>query len=215
VADRPRLLRAFLDLNGDRRQRLTHTIGVGTVSGTHYVYDTKAGNLVCSWRGSFVDATPMWNNRGDGSFRPRGAVNYLFAGHSFGVLSDENATFPSGLDERDGFKNIGYEIDPSTGLPSFKYELKGITISDFVQPTPMAKGLTRKLEIKNQGTEKLWLKLAEGKEIIEIEKGLYVVDQRYYISTAELVELKVRQQGEKKELICPLDSDSFSYTLNW
>lgn len=215
VADRPRLLRAFLDFNGDRRQRLTHTIGVGTVSGIHYVYDTKAGNLACSWRGSFVNATPMWNNRGDGSFRPRGAVNYLFTGHSFGVLADENAAFPVGLDERNGFKNVGYELDPSTGLPSFKYELNGMSISDFVQPSPMARGLTRKLEIKNQGAEKLWFKLAEGKEIVEIEKGLYVVDQRYYISTAEVVALTIRKQGEKTELICPLESDSFSYTLNW
>ncbi len=215
VADRPRLLRAFLDFNRDRKQRLTHTLGVGTVSGVHFVYDTKAGNLSCSWRGSFVDATPMWNNRGDGSFRPRGAVNYLFTGHSFGILADENAAFPTGLDERDGFKNVGYEIDESTGLPRFQYEVKGITIKDFVQPTSMSTGLTRKLEVKNPGTEKLWLKLAEGQDIEEVEKGLYVIDQRYYISTEDAVGLKIRKQGEKTELICPLESDSFSYTLNW
>lgn len=215
VGDRPRLLRAFLDFNGDRKQRLTHTIGVGTVAGLHYAYDTKAGNLACSWRGPFVDATPMWNNRGDGSFRPRGAVNYLFTGHSFGILADENAGFPSGLNEQDSFKNVGYAIDRETGLPRFHYELKGITISDFIQPTPTAKGLTRELEVKNTGTETLWLKLAEGEEIKEVEKGLYVVDQRYYISTEEAAPLKVRKLGEKTELICPLEGESFSYTINW
>ena len=215
AAAQPRLLRAFLDFDRDRKQRLTHTIGVGTVSGVHYVYDTKAGNLACSWRGSFVDATPMWNNRGDGSFRPRGAVNYLFTGHSFGVLADENAAFPSGLDERDGFKNVGYEIDQSTGLPRFQYEVQGITIKDFVQPTSMSTGLTRKLEVKNPGTDKLWLKLAEGEEIEEVDKGLFVIDQRYYISTEDVVGLKIRKQGGKTELIYPLESDSFSYTLNW
>lgn len=215
VEDRPRLLRAFLDFDGDRSQRLTHTIGVGTGSGVHYAYDTKAGNLACSWRGPFVDATPMWNNRGDGSFRPRGAVNYLFTGHSFGIITDENAAFPSGLDEKDGFRNLGYEIDRATGLPRFNYELKAVKVSDFVEPTATGKGLSRKLVVKNTGAEQLWLKLAEGNEIKEVEKGLYVVDQRYYISTEEEVGFKIRKQGKKTELICPIQGESFSYTLNW
>lgn len=216
VADQPRLLRAFLDFNRDRKQRLTHTIGVGTPAGLHYVYDTKAGNLACSWRGPFVDATPMWNNRGDGSFRPRGAVNYLFTGHSFAYLTSETAAFPEGLSEGDGFKNIGYEIDATTGLPKFHYQLKDLELTDFIAPSPGAKGLTRTVSIQGTPTtDSLWLKLAEGQEIKVIEKGLYVVDKQYYISTEEAVELKIREVDGKSELVCPLQADSFSYTLNW
>ena len=65
----------------------------------------------------------------------------------------------------------------------------------------MYTGLTRKLEVKNPGTDKLWLKLAEGEEIEEVEKGLFVIDQRYYISTEDVVGLKIRKQGGKTELI--------------
>ena len=72
-----KLLRAFIDYQGDKSQRLTHTIGVSEPNGVNYVYDLAAGNLVCVWRGDFVDATPMWHDRGDGSFKPLGAAQYL------------------------------------------------------------------------------------------------------------------------------------------
>ena len=85
VGSETKLLRAFLDFKGQRNDRLTHIIGVGDPSGTHYVYDLNAANLVCVWHGDFVDATPMWHDRGDGSFRPMGAVQYLFNSQPHGV----------------------------------------------------------------------------------------------------------------------------------
>src|SRR5690606_25373688 len=77
VGHEPRLLRAFLDYAGDRSRRRTHTIAVGDPSGLHYIYNLKAGNLACVWRGEFLDATPMWHSRGDGSYRPAGMTRYL------------------------------------------------------------------------------------------------------------------------------------------
>ena len=96
VGSEPKLLRAFLDFKGQRKDRLTHIIGVGDPSGTHYVYDLNAANLVCVWHGDFVDATPMWHDRGDGSFRPRGAVQYLFNSQPLAFLANANEAFPSG-----------------------------------------------------------------------------------------------------------------------
>ena len=96
VGSEPKLLRAFLDFKGQRKDRLTHIIGVGDPSGTHYVYDLNAANLVCVWHGDFVDATPMWHDRGDGSFRPRGAVQYLFNSQPLAFLANASEAFPSG-----------------------------------------------------------------------------------------------------------------------
>jgi Domain of Unknown Function (DUF1080) len=83
----PRLLRAFVDFNGDRSKRITHSIGVGDPTGTHYVYDLDAGNVACVWRGDFVDATPMWHDRGDGSFKPLGAAQFLYMNQSLAFLA--------------------------------------------------------------------------------------------------------------------------------
>src|SRR6478735_372635 len=117
----PRLLRAFLDFKGDYKQRLTHTIGVGDPSGTHYVYDLKSGNLVCVWHGKFVDATPMWHDRGDGSFRPQGAVQYLFNNEPLAFLSSATAEFPVMLNETQLsntlYKGKGYQIEEATLRP--------------------------------------------------------------------------------------------------
>ena len=43
-------------------------MNVGSNKGLHYTYDMDHGNMVQLWRGEFLDATPMWHDRGDGSW---------------------------------------------------------------------------------------------------------------------------------------------------
>ncbi len=76
------VLRSFMDLplvknERGRSYRVTHGISVGSPEQVHYTYDADFGNIVQVWRGMFLDATPMWENRGDGSSRPMGVVSYL------------------------------------------------------------------------------------------------------------------------------------------
>ncbi len=212
----PRMLRAFLDFNGERDKRLTHTMAVGKPDGTHYIYDLKAGNPVCVWRGNFVDATPMWNSRGDGSFRPRGDVQYLFRGLSVAPLASAEAAFPEAMDEAQGFANQGYRVSEDNGLPVFLYHIGGVEVEDALAPDESGNAFSRSVKI-GEGTadQQLYLKMAEGEEIKQQPNGYYSVDQRYYIRPADGLQPTIRNQNGKQELVAPVTAGSFDYSIIW
>ncbi len=221
VGNSPRLLRAFLNFNnGGFNQRLTHTIGVGDPSGTHYVYDLKSGNLVCAWHGDFVDATPMWHDRGDGSFRPRGAVQYLFNNEPLAFLSSNAEAFPVMLKETElsntKYKGKGYRIEEVTGRPVFLYSYDGIDVEDKVYPDEDNKVITHEIVIKNRGTKPgLYYKLGEGKTITQLSNGLYAIDDKsYYIKPAGGTNPTIREVNGKKELIVAVEN-SVKYSIIW
>ncbi|HPW61317.1 MAG TPA: DUF1080 domain-containing protein [Cyclobacteriaceae bacterium] len=213
----PRMLRAFLDFKGDNKQRLTHTIGVGDPSGINYVYDLKAGNLVCVWRGDFVDATPMWHDRGDGSFKPMGATQYLFNNQPLAFFTSSTTSFP--LITRDAeikegeYLGKGYEVEEATGRPIFKYTYQGIDVEDKIYPDQSS--LTHEVTIKNRGTKSgLYYKVAEGKAIQQMPNGTYAVDDKSYYIRVKGVTPLVRENAGKQELIVPVEG-SFSYSIIW
>jgi hypothetical protein len=210
----PKLLRAFLDFKGDSKQRLTHTIGVADPSGINYVYDLKAGNLVCVWRGQFVDATPMWNDRGDGSFRPLGATQYLFTSQPLAFLENDKATFPAKSDENN-FRGKGYAIDGTTGRPTFNYLYHGLEVSDQVFPQNDNSQIAHQIKIKNRGTEPgLYYKLAEGSVISEMPDGSFAVDKQYYIKVQDAKPI-VRDADNKKELVVSVTGENLLYSIIW
>lgn len=215
----PRLLRAFLDFKGERSQRLTHTIGVGDPSGTHYVYDLKSGNLVCAWHGQFVDATPMWHDRGDGSFQPRGAVQYLFNNQPLAFLASQEAAFPVITKEMelkgDDHRSKGYIIEEGTRRPVFKYTYQGLDVEDKIYPDDNNRTITHEVMVKNRGTKPgLYYKLGEGSSILSMADGLYAIDdKKYYIKITGVTPV-IREVNGKKELIVPIDS-SIKYSIIW
>jgi hypothetical protein len=216
VGNQPRLLRAFIDFEQDRSRRLTHTIAVGSPGGTHFVYDLKAGNPVCVWRGEFINATPMWNSRGDGSFRPRGAAQYLFTGPAVASLASSDAAFPGTLNEIGDFRNKGYRIDPASNLPIFQYARDTLQLEDMIRPDESGNALLRTLSFQEGvAPEGYSAKLAEGKSIEQLPNGIYVIDQQYYIEIKSGQTATVRQMGDKQELISPLSGDALSYSINW
>ncbi|MCB0629605.1 MAG: DUF1080 domain-containing protein [Saprospiraceae bacterium] len=216
VGNQPRLLRAFIDFDGDRSKRLTHTIGVGTPGGTHFVYDLKAGSPVCVWRGEFINATPMWNSRGDGSFRPRGATQYLFTGSSVAMLAAADSAFPNTLNEIGDFKNKGYRIDPASSLPIFLYSRDTLQLEDMIRPDESGNALVRTLSFQ-EGVEPegYTAKLAEGMSIEQLPNGIYVVDQQYYIKIETGQTATIRKMGDRQELISPLSGTALTYSINW
>jgi hypothetical protein len=205
----PKLLRAFLDYNGDRSQRLTHTIAVGDPAGLNYIYDMKSGSVVCTWRGGFVDATPMWNDRGDGSFRPIGVVQYLTsrptlvtpAGDASGTLNDLT-----------GFRSKGYTLD-ADGLPTFIYEYNGVNVSDKSRLIEEGKVLQR--EITSSGaTTGASLRLAEGNKITQLPNGLYVVDEFSYYVSVQSGQASIVNKNGKQELQAPAGG-TVVYQIIW
>ena len=216
VDDEPRLLRAFLDFQGDKEQRLTHTIGVGSPSGVHYVYNLATGSPVCVWRGNFLNATPMWYKRGDGSFRPRGAVQYLFASPSVAGLSDPQAAFPSELNHEGDWQGQGYRIDEATGLPVFLYQRQGKVLEDALTPDSDGNSLTRTLTFADGGSaDDVYLKLAEGSTITRMAGGLYSVDQQFYVRVPNEQSVNIRTLNQQQELVVPLSASSFTYSIIW
>lgn len=210
----PRLLRAFMDFKGDRNRRLTHTIGVGDPSGVNYVYDLKAGQLVCMWRGDFVDATPMWNDRGDGSFRPSGAAEYTFIGQPLAVLGSTADAFP--VQPASGFIGKGYEVDPGNGRPIFLANYNGLNASTRIAPDERGRSLQVQVDFGKQTIPAgLHFKLAEGSTITTAADGSWAIDdRRYYIKIAG-VQPVIRTAGGQQELVIPVTSGSFSYSIIW
>jgi hypothetical protein len=212
----PKLLRAFLDFKDDYKQRLTHTIGVGDPSGVHYVYDLKAGNLACVWRGEFVDATPMWHDRGDGSFKPLGATLFLFNNQPLAFLTSANEAFPVIAKEAEvaqgEYRSRGYTVDDA-GRPTFKATYRGLEVEDKVYPKDNA--MVHEVAIKNlEGKTGLYYKLAEGKVIAKNPNGSYAIDDKSYYIRISGVTPQIRESKGVQELIIPV-SGSFSYTIIW
>src|SRR5688572_22106723 len=153
VGSEPKLLRAFIDFKGQRKDRITHIIGVGDPSGTHYVYDLTAANLVCVWHGDFVDATPMWHDRGDGSFRPMGAVQYLFNSQPMAFLANAASdAFPVAVQDS-SMRGRGYRIDEGTSRPVFKFTYQGLEVEDKLYPDDNNRMITHEVVIKERGSK--------------------------------------------------------------
>jgi Domain of Unknown Function (DUF1080) len=208
----PKLLRAFLDFNGDRKNRLTHTIGVAYPGGINYAFDLTSGNLACVWRGDFVDATPMWHERGDGSFKPLGATQYMFLNQPLAFLSNASEPFPTASKEGE-LRSKGYVIEEATNRPIFKYAYQGLEVEDKIFPD--GNGLTHEISIGQRGTKNnLYYKLAEGSEIVSVPNtpNYFIIDGQYYIQANGA---SVRAVNGKKELIMTVTGNSLKYSIIW
>ena len=212
----PRMLRAFIDFKGNRRDRLTHTIGVGDPSGLHYVYDLRSGNLVCVWKGDFVDATPMWHDRGDGSFRPRGATLFLFNNQPLAYLTSQEEAFPSAAKEGD-LVGRGYAIEETSGRPIFKFTYQGLELDDHIYPDQENQIISHEINVK-KGTKKegLYYKIAEGTSIQEMPDGSYAInDKEYYVKVGLGSKPFIRTVNGKQELVTSFPQQSLKYSIVW
>ncbi len=210
---KPRMLRAFVSFNRNGK-RLSHTIGVGTPEGINYIYDLGAGNLVGVWRGKFVDATPMWHSRGDGSFKPMGAVQWTFLNQPIAQLSDSNAAFPETGVAPD-FVSKGYTIDKTTWLPVFKYRYKDVDIENRITPDTNNNYVVHDIQFSKSGLTNWYCKLASG-EVKKMSDGAYVInEQQYYVKVLSGQIPIIREVNGETELIIPVDGSNIKYEIIW
>ncbi len=164
------VLRSFIDLPDGNR--ITHAVSVASSQKVHYSFNLNTGNLVQVWRGGFLDATPMWNNRGNGVSKPLGAV--VFLGNPEKNLHDTEFTAMS-----EKFKAKGYQL--KNGGVEFHYINIGVDFKDFIIGRADGKGLDRTLTTEGITANKRY-SIASGDDIKLIRDGLYwVVDKGYYI----------------------------------
>ena len=218
------LLRSFMDLplvktdqsgGQGRTYRVTHGISVGSPEQVHYTYDADNGSIVQVWRGMFLNATPMWENRGDGSSRPMGAVQYLGLKPLLMLarLTSAQASWPTDT-TGSGFRPKGYALDESD-RPTFRYLVGSTTVEDQIRVLPDGHGLRRELTVTQPGTG-LYARLADGKTIETMPNNLYLVDGKaYYIQldNAAGAQPSVRNGSNgRQELIVPI-AGKLSYSI--
>jgi len=206
--ERP-VLRSFMDI--PVRIRVTHAISVGSREGVHYTYDLDHGNIVQVWRGGFLDATPMWNSRGDGSSRPTGSVQYFGAAFGLAKLTSDGAEWVSDTTGT-GFKPKGYKVLSQPNHLAYNYEIHGASVEDEVEILSNGQGLKRKIQV-NGGGDDLFIRLAHGDTISELDGGWYLIDDKsFYLQMDGGMKPVLRNVGGKAELIVPASSN-ISYSL--
>lgn len=194
------MIRSFVDLARD--VRVVHAISIGSPLQVHYSYDLDNGMLVQAWRGDFVDATPMWDGRGNGTSKARGSITRFSVQPVPAIAQLITAQSPWLADSTGtGFKTKGYVMD-AEDRPEFKYNMYGSQITDAIKVINQGQGLSRAISIDKPVTN-LYVLLAKAVEVKELTKGLYLVDgQSFYLKLDDLADRPIiRDVDGKKELI--------------
>jgi hypothetical protein len=203
----PEMVRSFIQLDGETAKR-THCISVGSPQGWNYTVDLSRGALLQAWRGQFANVTEMWYERGEPQLLfPAGLTVPVSGKSSLAVL--ENAT--SVWKDSSDINFLGYKLD-AQGIPAFRYAIGSATISDKL--VSGNNGITRNFQVEGTPKGNVFALLGSGKDIVLIEKGLYQIDNRYYIRLDKKTKVILRPSGDGKELILPV-SGTTSYTMFW
>ena len=202
---KPRMLRGFVSFKGNGK-RLSHTIGVGTPSGLNFVYDLGSANVVGMWRGDFVDATPMWHSRGDGSFKPRGSVQWTFLNQSVAELESESTAFPETGMAPD-YVSKGYTIEKDSNLPIFKNEYKGVSIENKITSDPSDTYLVREVSFSKTGLVEYGSSFDDIRGLHYVNgvvksayESIYPEDEKYYLKDEFLNYVFDYMSSEDEEL---------------
>lgn len=198
------ILRSFVDID---TIRVTHAVNVGSPQQVHYTYDLDKGMIVQVWRGNFLDATPMWHSRGDGSSRAVGMVQ-KFGKPMFTVerLSSPDAAWSSDT-AGTGYRAKGYKLDDSD-RPAFRYQIYNAMVNDVTRVLPDNHGIRREISIQNP-TAGLYVRLAAANDIETVSDRLYLLnDKSYYLRIDDAGNAKpvIRNAGGHKELIVPIQN---------
>ncbi len=202
------ILRSFMDFKRPKDPvnfRIVHAVSVGSPENLHYTYDLDKGAVVQVWKGLFLDASPMWNNRGDGSSKPLG--NPTLLNHDLVLGLNSLSSWPKDT-LGTGYKPLGYFLDENDS-PIFKYQIFGTTIQDKIKVMD-GKMLTREIRL-GEKSNNLIARVAEGETIEKITEGLYAIDNKSYfikISTGTNARIK-----EGKELIVDPSENKIIYSI--
>ncbi|HJT76200.1 MAG TPA: hypothetical protein VJ739_03275, partial [Gemmataceae bacterium] len=219
VEDRPVLLRTFMPDAGSR------AVAVGYPGGVSTAFDAARCRLAYAWAGNFLDASPVWNDRGGNPAKVLGPRFWNAPpGCPWGVtVSQEPPDFATrakdpaygaALPEGQLFKGVeqlhfeGYRVDHA-GLPTFRYQVGAgaahpLTVSE--QPEPLharvATGLARHFVVQPPEGQIPWLLAAEsGREPQLLEKGGSLTPLDLEAGSAELAAagrpLVVAQDGDR------------------
>jgi hypothetical protein len=204
---KPEMVRSFVQYDNEKVKR-THVLSVGSPNGWHYTMDLNRGALLQGWRGQFADVTEMWYERGEPQLLSTAGLTTLVSGQSsYAMLSAPSAAWPDSSD----LNYLGYRLN-ADGTPSIRYAIAGTTLTDFIAAEEQ--GLNRTLTLAEKAASPVYVLLGAGDEIIQVEKGLYRVDNRYYVRVDKKAKVTTRTSAGKQELMMAVDG-TVSYSLFW
>jgi hypothetical protein len=203
------IVRSFMDVDSTR---VTHAVNVGSPQQLHYTYDMDNGMIVQVWRGNFLDATPMWHSRGDGSSRAAGSVI------KFGrpMMALQVLTLPDAAWSADttgtAYRPKGYRLDEND-LPTFHYQIYNTVVNDVSRIMDGNQGVYREISVTDT-VPNLYLRLAEADSIEMSSANLYLInDKSYYLRLHEAGTMAlIRNVNGRKELIVPMQK-KISYSI--
>ena len=214
-AQEPTVFRSFMDFNvsewGKPEKRIVHAVNVGTPDKLHFTYDMDNGAVAQIWKGDFLNTSPMWDDRGDGSSRPRGTILSLNDAPPFTKSAKDTLAYTPQYEAQ--FRSLGYDLD-NNGMPTFRYNMYGATISDEVRIASDNKGISRLVTVQN-APEGLLYRVAAGKTLTALPNGTYLVDdKKYYIKLAADAQPTIEKVGDKSFLLLPV-KDKMQYFILW
>lgn len=205
TANENTVLRSFMDVRGGKR--VVHAVSVGSPAKVHYTYDMDNGLPFQVWRGEFLNTTPMWHDRGDGSSRPLGTVLVLTnqPALAIGKLATKETAWSADT-AGTGFRPTGYALDES-GKPTFRYNIYGTAVTDDISVLPENQGIHRTVTVQQPASD-LYLRIAVGDSIEQVSPGLYVIgDKSYYVKMDDAkANPIIRNQNGRAELIVPVQA---------
>lgn len=173
VLDRPVVLRTFMPDAGAK------ALAVGYPGGVSVAFDAATGRLAYGWTGNFLDASPVWNNRGGAPAKLLGPRFWTAPpGCSWGVSDSKvppdfaarakdpayGAAPPEGqiYDGPRRYQFLSYTTDPA-GWPSFQYRVDALEIEERPEPlkSAVATGLARQFHLQTPAGQNAWLLAGE------------------------------------------------------
>ena len=214
-AKEPTVFRSFMDFNvsqwGKAEKRIVHAVSVVTPDKLHFTYDMDNGALAQVWKGEFLNTSPMWDDRGDGSSRPRGALLCFNDAVPFTKLATDTLAYTPQSEAQ--FRALGYDLD-GAGMPTFRYKIYGSEVTDKIQITEGGKILTRSLATKEPMSGAMY-RVASGKTVSQLADGSYIIDdKKYFIKLSGGAKAMIQKVGDKNILLAPF-TDKLDYSIMW
>ncbi|WP_343854437.1 DUF1080 domain-containing protein [Algoriphagus jejuensis] len=160
------ILRSFIELPDGKK--ISHGISVASNAGANFSYDINSSQVLRVWRGGFLNATPMWNSRGNGMSVPIGIVSELSDGSSLLRNADGSATTKE-------WQTQGYQVLGNGGVRFSTKSKDGLELKDQIQGKADGKGIDRSLELSGNSTP-LMIRVAPGKVLNEVSDNLYWIE---------------------------------------
>lgn len=201
----PEMVRSFIAY-GDEKSKRTHCLSVGTPEGWHYTMDLNKGALLQVWRGNFANTTEMWYERGEPQLLTSEGLTLPLSGKSSYVLqTDMSSAWP----DSSGFDFKGYSLDKDR-LPEIRFQKDQTLVYD--KMTPLQNGINRTVRVTGSP---ILLSLAYADRIVQIEKGLFRIDDEYYIKTDSKAKTTLQEIGNKKQLFLTIGVSAGAYSIIW